>query len=79
MTTANISELKDHLSEFLRRVEQGDEVVITKRNIPFAAIVPLPRRQVNRTKLGCLADTVVVLGDLTAPAIPESDWEMHGP
>ena len=40
MMTANISELKDHLSEFLRRVEDGDEVVITKRNVPFATIVP---------------------------------------
>lgn len=79
MTRANISELKDHLSEFLRRVEQGDEVVITKRNVPFATIVPLPRRQVNQTRLGCLASSVVVSGDLTEPAVPASDWDMLEP
>ena len=77
MTTANISELKNRLSEFLRRVEQGDEVVITKRNIPFATIVPLSKCPTNRTRLGCLSGSLVVKGDLTEPAIPESDWDMN--
>lgn len=78
MATANISELKDRLSEFLRRVEQGDEVVITRRNVPFATIVPLPARRKNRTQLGCLTGSVTIKGDLTAPAMPASDWEMLG-
>ncbi|HJP29636.1 MAG: type II toxin-antitoxin system prevent-host-death family antitoxin [Candidatus Latescibacteria bacterium] len=76
MTTASISELKDRFSEFMRRVEQGDEVVVTRHNIPVATIRPLPRQSTNQTKLGCLVGSIVVKGDLTEPAIPASDWEM---
>jgi len=77
MTTVNIAELKDSLSQLLRRVEQGEEVTIAKRNVPFATIVPLPRHGRNRTQLGCLAGSVQVACDLTEPAMPESDWTMH--
>lgn len=77
MTTTNIAELKSNLSDILRRVEQGEEVVIARRNVPFATIRSLAKRQRNRTQLGCLAGSVVVCGDLTEPAMAESDWEMH--
>ena len=77
MATINIAELKNHLSDFLRRVEQGEEIVVGKRNVPFATIVPLPKRRLNQTKLGCLEQSVTVVDDLTEPALPESDWNMH--
>ena len=77
MTPTNIAELKNHLSDVLRRVEQGEEVIIAKRNVPFATIVPLTRRAPNQTKLGCLARSVTIECDLTEPAMPESDWAMH--
>ncbi len=41
MTTVKIAELKDHLSEHLRAVEQGGEVIITDRNRPIARIVAI--------------------------------------
>jgi prevent-host-death family protein len=41
MKSVKIAELKDHLSEHLRAVEQGDEVIVTDRNRPIAKIVPL--------------------------------------
>jgi prevent-host-death family protein len=37
-----IAELKDRLSEHLRAVEQGGEVVVLDRNRPIARIVPMP-------------------------------------
>jgi prevent-host-death family protein len=77
MTTTNIADLKNNLSEILRRVEQGEEIAIARRNAPFATIKPLARRQRNRTQLGCLAGSVVVCGDLTEPAVANSDWDMH--
>ncbi len=77
MVTINIADLKNHLSDFLRRVEGGEAIVVAKRNVPFATIVPLPKPSVNQTKLGCLAHSVVVAGDLTEPAMPEADWDMH--
>lgn len=41
MRSVKIAELKDRLSEHLRAVEQGDEVIVTDRNRPIARIVPL--------------------------------------
>jgi prevent-host-death family protein len=76
MTTASISELKDRFSDFMRRVERGDEVVVTRHNVPIATITPLPKPSTNQTKLGCLAGSIAVKGDLTEPALPASDWEM---
>jgi prevent-host-death family protein len=42
MKRVRIAELKDRLSEHLRAVEQGAEVVVLDRNRPIARIVPLP-------------------------------------
>jgi prevent-host-death family protein len=72
----NIADLKDHLSHFLALVEQGGEVAICKRNIPIARIVPVAARHENRTVLGSDPGSVAVRGDLTEPAMPESDWGM---
>lgn len=41
MNSVKISELKDHLSEHLRAVEAGAEVIVTDRGRPIAKIVPL--------------------------------------
>jgi prevent-host-death family protein len=40
MRQVKIAQLKDHLSEHLRAVEAGEEVVVTDRNRPIARIVP---------------------------------------
>jgi prevent-host-death family protein len=40
MKTVKIADLKDSLSEHLRRVERGGEVVVTDRSRPIARIVP---------------------------------------
>ena len=37
---ANIRELKAHLSEYLRRVEAGDTIIVKNRNREVARIVP---------------------------------------
>lgn len=41
MTSVKIADLKDRLSEHLRAVEQGAEVLVTDRNRPIARIVPV--------------------------------------
>lgn len=44
--TVKIAQLKDRLSEHLRAVEKGAEVIVTHRDRPIARIVPIehPRR-----------------------------------
>jgi prevent-host-death family protein len=39
---ANIAELKQRLSEYLKRVEEGDEISVCKRNVPIARISAEP-------------------------------------
>jgi prevent-host-death family protein len=41
--TVSVAEAKSRLSELIAAVEAGDEVVITKRGVPVATIVPRPR------------------------------------
>ena len=40
-STAGVAELKANLSQYLDRVRQGGEVVITDRGAPVARLVPL--------------------------------------
>lgn len=40
MKSVKIAELKDKLSEHLRAVEAGEEVIVTDRNRPIARIIP---------------------------------------
>lgn len=70
----NIAELKNHLSEYLEKVAQGDEIVICRRNVPVAEVRPLPLHK-NRTVLG-FDPAVKVLGPIEGPIIPEEDWNM---
>jgi prevent-host-death family protein len=38
---ANVAEVKAKLSEYLRQVKRGSEVVITERGVPVARLAPL--------------------------------------
>ncbi len=42
MTSVGIRELRQHASELLRQVEQGETIEITDRGRPVAVLAPLP-------------------------------------
>jgi len=42
MVTANLHELKAHLSHYARRVKAGETVVVCERNKPIGEFRPLP-------------------------------------
>jgi prevent-host-death family protein len=42
MRSVNIAELKARLSAHIRRVREGEEIVICERNQPVARIIPCP-------------------------------------
>ena len=58
---------------FRDAVEQGEEVIVCRRNIPFARITAMPVRR-NRTTLGFDRGKVRIRGDITGPAVPERTW-----
>jgi antitoxin (DNA-binding transcriptional repressor) of toxin-antitoxin stability system len=41
MIRLNIHEAKTHLSRYLARLQQGERILLCKRNIPIAEIVPI--------------------------------------
>ena len=41
MTRVGVRALKDHLSEYLRRVGEGERIVVTDRGKPLAALTPI--------------------------------------
>ncbi|MDE0201661.1 MAG: type II toxin-antitoxin system prevent-host-death family antitoxin [Rhodospirillaceae bacterium] len=43
MIWVNVTEAKTHLSRYLKRVEQGETVVLCRRNVPVAEVRPLPK------------------------------------
>lgn len=46
MIRVGVREVRQKLSEYLRRVqEEGEEVVITRRDEPMARLVPFARKQ----------------------------------
>jgi prevent-host-death family protein len=52
--TASVAELKARLSEYLRRVKRGDEIIVTERGTPVArltALEPAERRATRRKRL----------------------------
>lgn len=73
--SVNIGELKNRLSEYLERVEHGDEIEVCKRNIPFATIAGKPLQK-NRSQPGWAKGTLRILQPVEGPAIPEGHWNM---
>jgi prevent-host-death family protein len=41
MTRVGVRALKDHLSKYLRRVGEGERIVVTDRGEPLAALMPI--------------------------------------
>jgi len=64
--TANVAQLKARLSEYLRQVKDGGEVVITERGIPVARLVPLAPDEKRATR----EERLVRSGALRPPTAP---------
>jgi prevent-host-death family protein len=43
MEIVNIHEAKARLSDLLRKAARGEEIVISRRNVPLARLVPVAR------------------------------------
>jgi len=52
MIKLNIHEAKTHLSRYLARLEEGETILLCKRNEPIAEIHPLPRRRKTPRPIG---------------------------
>lgn len=76
MVSVSISELKAKLSEHVRRVKGGQQVVVTDRGRPVAVLAPLPERMAEDARLQELAAAGLI--KLGGP-IPEDFWDLPMP
>jgi prevent-host-death family protein len=78
MTTINVHEAKTHLSKYLNLTLQGEEVVICKRNIPIARLVP-EKLQSKKRCLGGLEDKIKIEDSFYNP-LPDDILQLfHNP
>ena len=63
-------EAKNRLTELIRAVEQGEQIVITRHGRPVAQIVPPPPQR-RKAKLGGMNDRIRLLPGWDAPVDPD--------
>jgi len=67
----NISEAKNHLSKYLRRVKKGETIILCERNVPFAEIGPIKPESRQLRPFGLDKGRFIVPEDFNDP-LP--DW-----
>ena len=75
MTRASVSELKAHLSRFLRTVKRGGEVQIVERGTPIATIRAIAQGENDDAR----RDRLIKAGILTPPREKPSNWILEQP
>ena len=56
MITLNVHEVKAHFSRYLNAVENGETVLLCRRNVPVAELRPLPKSTSQERPLGLARD-----------------------
>ena len=56
----SVSQLKARLSEHIRRVKGGEEVLVTERGRPVAVLAPIPSSQAGQADLDALVEAGLV-------------------
>jgi antitoxin (DNA-binding transcriptional repressor) of toxin-antitoxin stability system len=72
MKAVGVKELKARLSEYLRAVEAGETVLVTRHDEVVAELSP-PRKP-ERGALEERLDVLSAMGQLTRARLPKKDW-----
>lgn len=74
MKSVNVTELRQHLPDYLKQVQQGAEIAVTLHGKAIACIIPShqeAKREAAMKRLEALRGTVIV-GDILAPI--DEEW-----
>lgn len=76
MDSIPISTFKATCLAVLARVRAtGEPVQVTKRGEPVAEIVPASRPPTGKRRLGVLAESGRIVGDIVSPVADSDEWE----
>lgn len=59
-TVLNVHDAKTHLSRYLARVEQGETVILCRRNVPVAELRPVRKKRSTPRPIGLEAGRLIV-------------------
>ncbi len=75
MVKVGIGELRDRVSQYVRRAERGETIVIVNRKREVAVLQPCRGRQPRSNRLlGSMKGSARFRGDIVKPVIPEREW-----
>jgi prevent-host-death family protein len=75
METISISKFKATCLALLEQVKQtGEPIVVTKRGVPIAQVVPAPARETRKPTFGAMKGRAEILGDIVGPTSSVDDW-----
>ena len=71
MKIVNIADAKARLTEYIKRVEAGETVILARRNRPVAELRPIPKKLDSPRPMGLCAGEFEVPDDFDEP-LPET-------
>jgi prevent-host-death family protein len=78
MIKLNIHEAKTHLSKYLPKLEQGEKIILCKRNVPIAEIVPIASAGNLPRPIGLAKGEFSISPDFFAPLPDEMQHAFEG-
>jgi prevent-host-death family protein len=76
MRTISAGDFKTHCLRIMEEVRRRREtVVITKRGVPVAKVVPA--EEPGKDVFGCMAGTAEITGDIERPVVPTKAWRAN--
>lgn len=67
MTKLNIHQAKTHLSRYIKKVQQGEEIVICKNNEPIVQIIPFRHNKPKFRRPGLSKGFVLNMKNINEP------------
>ena len=74
MVKVNIADAKARLAEYIKRVEEGETIILARRNQPVAELRPIPEKKRGPRPAGLCAGEFQVPPDFDEP-LPEDVLE----
>ncbi|MCA9780638.1 MAG: type II toxin-antitoxin system Phd/YefM family antitoxin [Candidatus Eremiobacteraeota bacterium] len=71
----NMHEAKTHLSRYLSELQEGDVIILCRRNQPIAEVRPLPRAEPNERPIG-LGKGTMEMSDSFFEPLPDEMLDM---
>ena len=76
METIAISKFKATCLSLLERVKNTKEpILVTKKGVPIAQVIPAQETDKERSWYACMQDSLEIRGDIVSP-VGEEDWEV---